>query len=402
MVLAGTLHPARFCFHPWSCSLRRRFFLGRSRPSTFSSSSPGPTQFPPFPPSSSISKVLDDAYSGEAVPRRRRSKPHEFPQSEPGTILLLPGQGSQRPGMCAALRAHPEAMQVFAEARKVLGWDPWVLSQRGCAEKLVHTEICQPVVFTASLAAFAVLRKSFPQVVDECRAVAGYSLGELTALVIAGTMTFEDGLRVVAERGVAMGQASLERPGGMLTVGIRMGTSSTAIDAACQAARDHCIAEMGTTRPVCQLASYLYPGVRVIAGDDKALKYIQSNAASFGLTRPIRLPVSGAFHTDMMASAVGALDRTLETISLVHPRIPVIANVTAKRYGHGPSIRKNLLKQLIQPVLWEQTMTALYQRPQQTNFPISLEVGPGGQLGMALRKTNRKAWDSETRSGGQR
>uniref|UniRef100_A0A8C4PYX4 Malonyl CoA:ACP acyltransferase (mitochondrial) n=1 Tax=Eptatretus burgeri TaxID=7764 RepID=A0A8C4PYX4_EPTBU len=230
------------------------------------------------------------------------------------------------------------------------------------------------------------------RVVDECRAVAGYSLGELTALVIAGTMTFEDGLRVVAERGVAMGQASLERPGGMLTVGIRMGTSSTAIDAACQAARDHCIAEMGTTRPVCQLASYLYPGVRVIAGDDKALKYIQSNAASFGLTRPIRLPVSGAFHTDMMASAVGALDRTLETISLVHPRIPVIANVTAKRYGHGPSIRKNLLKQLIQPVLWEQTMTALYQRPQQTNFPISLEVGPGGQLGMALRKTNRKAW----------
>uniref|UniRef100_UPI00358ECC08 malonyl-CoA-acyl carrier protein transacylase, mitochondrial isoform X2 n=1 Tax=Myxine glutinosa TaxID=7769 RepID=UPI00358ECC08 len=352
-MVSVTIHPARFCHHLLSISsssLHPRFFNN----STFSSCSPGPAhrsssirnsssaRFPPFPPSSSISKLLDDAYSGEPVPR---SKSRESHQTEPGTILLFPGQGSQRPGMCAGLGAHPEAMEVFAEAKKVLGWDPWVSSQTGSADDLVHTEICQPVIFTASIAAFAVLQKRFPQVVDECRAVAGYSLGELTALVIAGTMIFEDGLRVVAERGAAMGQASLERPGGMLTVSIRTGNSSKAIDAACQAARDHCIAEMGMTSPVCQLASYLYPGVRVIGGDDKALKYIQANAASFGLTRPIRLPVSGAFHTDMMASAVAALDRTLGTVSLVHPQIPVIANVTAMYHGHGPSIHKNLLKQ---------------------------------------------------------
>ncbi|NWI58498.1 FABD protein, partial [Calyptomena viridis] len=226
------------------------------------------------------------------------------------------------------------------------------------------------------------------QVVGRCVAAAGYSVGEFAALVFAGALDFAEALHAVKVRAEAMQKAAEAVPSGMLSV---IGRRQANYKFACLEARKHC-ESLGIENPVCTVSNYLFPDSRVIAGHSQALEFLQENAQKYYFTRTKMLPVSGAFHTRLMEPAVEPLAEVLKSIKIQKPLICVYSNVDGKKYMHSNHIRKLLVKQVVSPVLWEQTMHSVYERKQGTDFPYTYEVGPGNQLGVILRKCNLKAW----------
>ncbi|XP_015146784.1 malonyl-CoA-acyl carrier protein transacylase, mitochondrial [Gallus gallus] len=314
--------------------------------------------------------------------RRERRSPRE------GAVLLFPGQGSQFVGMGRGLLRYPGVRDMYRLAEKVLGYDLLSLCLEGPRAELDRTRHCQPAVFVASLAAVEKLNHLQPKVVESCVAAAGYSVGEFAALVFAGAMDFAEALYAVKVRAEAMQAAAEAVPSGMLSV---IGGREANYKYACLEARRHC-ESLGIDNPVCEISNYLFPDSRVIAGHIQALEFLQKNAPKFSFTRTKMLPVSGAFHTRLMEPAVEPLAEVLKSIEIQKPLICVYSNVDSKKYMHSKHIQKLLVKQLVSPVLWEQTMHSMYQRKQGMEFPYTYEVGPGKQLGAVLRKCNLKAW----------
>ncbi|NXG06889.1 FABD protein, partial [Sakesphorus luctuosus] len=273
-------------------------------------------------------------------------------------------------------------------AEKVLGYDLLSLCLQGPRDALDRTQHCQPAVFVASLAAVEKLNHRQPEVVERCVAAAGYSVGEFAALVFAGAMGFAEALYAVKVRAEAMQRAAEAVPSGMLSV---LGRPEANYQFACLEARRHCEA-LGIQNPVCTVSNYLFPDSRVIAGHLQALEFLQENAHKYYFTRTKMLPVSGAFHTRLMEPAVEPLAEVLKSIEIQKPLLCVYSNVDGKKYMHSKHIQKLLVKQVVSPVLWEQTMHSVYQRKQGTEFPYTYEVGPSNQLGAILRKCNLKAW----------
>ncbi|XP_017682117.1 PREDICTED: malonyl-CoA-acyl carrier protein transacylase, mitochondrial [Lepidothrix coronata] len=323
-----------------------------------------------------------EAEGAPAAARRERRCPRE------GTVLLFPGQGSQCVGMCRGLLGYPGVRDMFRLAEKVLGYDLLALCLEGPRDALDRTQHCQPAVFVASLAAVEKLNHQRPEVVERCVAAAGYSVGEFAALVFAGALGFAEALYAVKVRAEAMQKAAEAVPSGMLSV---MGRPEANYKFACLEARKHC-ESLGIENPVCTVSNYLFPDSRVIAGHIQALEYLQQNARKYYFTRTKMLPVSGAFHTRLMEPAVEPLAEVLKSIEIQKPLLCVYSNVDGQKYMHSKHIRKLLVKQVVSPVLWEQTMHSVYQRKQGTEFPYTYEVGPGNQLGAILRKCNLKAW----------
>lgn len=303
-------------------------------------------------------------------------------------MLLFPGQGSQFVGMGRGLLRYPGVRDMYRLAEKVLGYDLLSLCLEGPRAELDRTRHCQPAVFVASLAAVEKLNHLQPKVVESCVAAAGYSVGEFAALVFAGAMDFAEALYAVKVRAEAMQAAAEAVPSGMLSV---IGGREANYKYACLEARRHC-ESLGIDNPVCEISNYLFPDSRVIAGHIQALEFLQKNAPKFSFTRTKMLPVSGAFHTRLMEPAVEPLAEVLKSIEIQKPLICVYSNVDSKKYMHSKHIQKLLVKQLVSPVLWEQTMHSMYQRKQGMEFPYTYEVGPGKQLGAVLRKCNLKAW----------
>ncbi|XP_030335988.1 malonyl-CoA-acyl carrier protein transacylase, mitochondrial [Strigops habroptila] len=333
-----------------------------------------------------LSDLLQSSVGGEepdaAAARRERRSPRE------GTVLLFPGQGSQLVGMGRGLLQYPGVRDMYRLAEKVLGYDLLSLCLEGPQDELDRTRHCQPAVFVASLAAVEKLNHQRPEVVASCVAAAGYSVGEFAALVFAGAMGFAEALYAVKVRAEAMQKASEAVPSGMLSV---IGRREANYKFACLEARKHC-ESLGIENPVCEISNYLFPDSRVIAGHLQALEFLQENARKYYFTRTKMLPVSGAFHTRLMEPAVEPLAEVLNSIEIEKPLVCVYSNVDGKKYMHSKHIRKLLVKQVVSPVLWEQTMHAVYERQQGTEFPYTYEVGPGKQLGAVLKKCNLKAW----------
>ncbi|NXY65493.1 FABD protein, partial [Callaeas wilsoni] len=306
-------------------------------------------------------------------------------------------------------------------AEKVLGYDLLSLCLEGPRDALDRTQHCQPAVFVASLAAVeklnhlqpevrgrggraggrgggasglprgaaeAPLGSVCPQVVERCVAAAGYSVGEFAALVFAGALGFAEALYAVKVRAEAMQKASEAVPSGMLSV---VGRREANYKFACLEARKHC-ESLGIENPVCTVSNYLFPDSRVIAGHLQALEFLQENARKYYFKRTKMLPVSGAFHTRLMEPAVEPLAEVLKSIEIQKPLLCVYSNVDGKKYMHSKHIQKLLVKQVVSPVLWEQTMHSVYERKQGTEFPYTYEVGPGNQLGAILKQCNLKAW----------
>uniref|UniRef100_A0A8C8ZKN0 Malonyl-CoA-acyl carrier protein transacylase, mitochondrial n=1 Tax=Prolemur simus TaxID=1328070 RepID=A0A8C8ZKN0_PROSS len=345
------------------------------------------SSFPVPPPGAeSVAELLRGATEAEEGPWAAETR------RTPGqcSVLLFPGQGSQLVGMGRGLLAYPRVRELYAAARRVLGYDLLELSLHGPQEALDRTAHCQPAVFVASLAAVEKLHHQQPAVIENCVAAAGFSVGEFAALVFAGAMEFSEGLYAVKIRAEAMQEASEAVPSGMLSV---LGRPPSKFAFACLEAQQHC-KSLGIENPVCEVSNYLFPECRVISGHLEALKFLQKNSSKYHFRRTKLLPVSGGFHTRLMEPALEPLAQVLKTISIKKPLVSVYSNINGNRYMHPKHIQELLVQQVVSPVKWEQTMHAIYERKKGTAFPQTFEVGPGQQLGTILKNCNLQAWKS--------
>ncbi|MGE3807561.1 MAG: ACP S-malonyltransferase [Gemmataceae bacterium] len=289
--------------------------------------------------------------------------------------FLFPGQGAQAVGMGQKLaESLPAAKKLFEEANAILGYDLAEICFRGPVEKLNATDVSQPAIFVASLAALEQLRQDEPDVEKEVAGSAGLSLGEYTALVYAGAMSFADGLRVVQKRGQAMQAASEASPSGMVSI---LGLEPTQIEELCTQARGN---------GVLQIANLLCPSNIVVSGSKPACEAVIKLAEEKG-ARTVSLAVAGAFHTPLMKPADEKLAGALSGVALQKPRVPVWSNVDAQPHSDPEEIRGLLVRQVLQPVLWEQTLRNLLE----AGFDRFYEIGPGRVLAGLLKRVLRKA-----------
>lgn len=316
----------------------------------------------------------------------------ERPKQDPNdvSIIVFPGQGAHHVGMCKNLMKFPGARDIFALANDVLKYDLLKLCLEGPKQKLDRTEYCQPAIVVSSLAALERLKEERPDAIDNCVATAGFSLGEITALIFAGAIPFDKGLRLVQVRAEAMQLAAEQVPSAMATV---LFGPDTDLKAACAKAVDWCISN-GIENPECQVANYLYPHCKVIAGNIQALQYLEINAKHLKIRRIKRIPVSGAFHTELMAPAVEPFTKALRKITVSKPIISVHSCVDGLKYRDARHILHQLPKQIVKPVKWEQMLHELYQRRPDDRYPRTFECGPGRGLTTILKQVNAKAWNN--------
>lgn len=286
------------------------------------------------------------------------------------TALLFAGQGAQTVGMGRELaEAFPSARAWFERADAVLGPGLSAICFAGPEAELTRTGNAQPGIYLVSWVAFQMLREAVPGLRFE--ATAGLSLGEFTALAAAGVLSFEDGLRVVQQRGRFMQEACDATRGGMAAI---IGL------------------EEGPTREVCleagvELANLNCPGQLVISGESDRITKAVELARARGAKRAIALPVAGAYHSRLMASAQPKLEATLAAVPLNIPTVPVIANVTARPHAAPSDIHRRLVEQVTAPVRWEESMRHLLA----DGFTRFIELGPGTALSGFMKRIDRTA-----------
>lgn len=290
--------------------------------------------------------------------------------------FLFPGQGAQTVGMGRTLYdSLPAARALYDRAEKVLGYDLAKICFEGPAEELDSTVYSQPALFVTSLAALEKLREQSPDVVLACEAAAGLSLGEYTAMVFAGVMDFETGLSVVRQRGEAMQDAADATPSGMVSI---LGLDLEKVQALCDEAREE--------GEVLQVANHLCPGNIVVSGSNAACERAALLAERYGAMKAVPLAVAGAFHTPIMQSAVEKLAQALANVPLKRPQRPVVSNVDARPHDDPEEIRELLIRQVVSPVRWEDSMRYLLGE----GYSMFYEIGPGRVLRGLLKRIDRK------------
>jgi [acyl-carrier-protein] S-malonyltransferase len=277
----------------------------------------------------------------------------------PKIAFLFPGQGAQFVGMARELDHElPAVRALFDEAAEILGIDLRRLCVEGPADALESTDVSQPAIFVASLAALESLRATRPEVIADCAGAAGLSLGEYTALVFAGALEFEAALKVVRKRGQAMQAAALATPSGMTSV---LGLDGPAVDQLC-----HRVSPFGRLW--------------------KALEHVEAIAAELGAMKVVSLKVAGAFHSELMKPADDQLAAVLAETPIVAPRIPVYSNVDAAPHADPDDIRRTLVAQVLQGVRWDDSMRQMIA----DGFDTFFEIGPGRVLTGLLKRIDRK------------
>jgi [acyl-carrier-protein] S-malonyltransferase len=289
--------------------------------------------------------------------------------------FLFPGQGAQAVGMGRQLYdTLPEVRKLFDEAASVLGYSLIAACTEGPAERLNTTVISQPAIFVSSLAALESLRLSDPEIVASCSGSAGLSLGEYTALVFSGAISFADALRVVHRRGEAMQAASDASAGAMVSV---LGMEREPLEQLCE--------ELSAGRAL-RVANLLCPGNLVVSGALQACEALERVAPERGAMKTIRLAVAGAFHTELMRPADQTLAAALNDVPILTPRLPVWSNVDALPHTDPAEIRSLLVRQVVEPVLWEQSVRNLLD----AGFDRFYEIGPGRVLAGLLKRVRRQ------------
>ncbi len=292
----------------------------------------------------------------------------------PRIALFFPGQGAQHVGMGRRLaEKYPAARSLYERASSILGYDLANLCFEGPAAELDSTVISQPALFVTSLAALEKLRADSPEIPLACEMAAGLSLGEYTALVFSGAMSFEDGLRVVKRRGEAMQAAADATPSGMVSILL---LDKPQVEQICQEASAH---------GIIQIANFLCPGNLVVSGENAACERAAELAVAAG-GRAIPLAVAGAFHTNIMKPADEALAEVLGEVEIRTPEIPVVSNVDGLTHTDPEEIRELLIRQVISPVRWEDSINLMLSQGCDEFY----EVGPGKVLKGLLKRISRK------------
>ncbi len=293
----------------------------------------------------------------------------------PRIAFLFPGQGAQHIGMGQQVaQQYSAAAALFALASEILGYDLAQVCAEGPAELLNSTEISQPAIFVTSLACLEKVKAEMPDLPGRCEMTAGLSLGEYTALVFAGAMTFEDGLRVVQLRGQAMQAAADATRSGMASI---LMIPPEQVQGICEQATT----EAGQV----QIANFLCPGNLVISGTQAGVNRAVELAEAAN-AKVVRLTVAGAFHTSIMQPADERLAAALAGVSIQVPRIPVISNVDVQSHSDAAEIRDILVRQVLNPVRWEDDIKAMLA----AGIDEFYEIGPGRVLTSLMKRINRK------------
>jgi len=307
----------------------------------------------------------------------------------PKGVLLFPGQGTQFVGMAKdVIEKGGVGKALFDRASAVLGYDLANLCLEGPEAQLNATSCSQPAVMVSSLAALEELKAEKPDLMATIGHVAGFSLGEITALVAAGALSFEDGLRVVKARAEAMQRSCELNPGGM-------GSITGLADEALAELIAEAVAETGG--PL-QVANYLFPEGRVVSGSLPAVDAVCAKAKTKGASGATRLVVAGAFHTSFMAPAKEAVATTLAAVPVTLPAGRLLySNVTAAPYASAEEIKALLVEQVVSPVQWERTATTLAALGGDL-----YEVGAGQQLKAMMKRIDKGGFKRTQVVGGWR
>ena len=281
--------------------------------------------------------------------------------------FVFPGQGAQFTGMGKDLyESNPKAKELFDKANQILGFEITKIMFEGTAEELKQTKVTQPAVFLHSVISAICLGDDF-----DAEMTAGHSLGEFSALVAAGALSFEDGLKLVSKRAMAMQKACEAAPSTMAAI---IGLSDDVIEKVC--------AEVSSEGNIVVPANYNCPGQLVISGNIDAVNAACEKLKEVGAKRALVLPVGGAFHSPLMQPAKDELQAAIEATEFSNPRIPVYQNVDAKAHTDANEIKQNLIAQLTAPVKWTYEVKQM-MADGATDF---VECGPGKALqGMILK-----------------
>ncbi|MBC9808023.1 ACP S-malonyltransferase [Carnobacterium maltaromaticum] len=284
--------------------------------------------------------------------------------------FVYSGQGAQYQGMGQEFyEANQTVRELFDEATEVLGFDMAALCFNE-NDKLNETTYTQPAILTVSVAIDTLLKEHG----IEPEVVAGLSLGEYSALVKAGVLDFKEALLLVKKRGQFMTEAVPSGAGAMSAI---MGLDRETVKAACLEA-----SQLGVVTP----ANYNMPGQIVIAGMEAAVERAGEILTEKGAKRVIPLQVSGPFHTALLEPAAKQLEKALENVSIHEPKLPIISNTEAKVIGNQAEIAPLLVRQVMSPVLWEDSVRTMIDDLGVTTF---IEVGPGKALSSFIKKIDR-------------
>ena len=280
---------------------------------------------------------------------------------------IFPGQGAQFPGMGQDLYdASPIAKELFDTANSILGFSITDIMFGEDAEALKQTQVTQPAIFLHSVIMSKCLGENF-----QPNAVAGHSLGELSALVAANALSFEDGLTLVHQRALAMQAACDQVPGTMAAV---LGLEDEKVESIC-----------ANTEGIVVAANYNCPGQLVISGEKTAISQACESMKEAGARRALPLPVGGAFHSPLMEPAREQLAEAISNTPFTSPICPVYQNVVAKGITNKEDIQNNLIAQLTAPVKWTQSV----QQMAQDGVGEFIELGPGKVLQGLVKKIDR-------------
>lgn len=279
---------------------------------------------------------------------------------------VFPGQGAQFPGMAKELyESNPEVKSLIDQSNDILGFDIKTTMFEGSEEDLKQTKVTQPAIFIHSVSAALTIKDFNP----DC--VAGHSLGEFSALVASKALTFQDGLKLVYQRAMAMQKACEEQSSTMAAV---LGLDDDIVERVCEEIDGVVVA-----------ANYNCPGQLVISGEVEAVKSACEKLKEEGAKRALVLPVGGAFHSPLMASAKEELEAAIENTTFNDPICPIYQNVDGMKYSNVSKIKQNLILQLTSPVRW----TQIVQNMVADGVTHITECGPGKVLQGLVKKVDR-------------
>ncbi|TNF39585.1 MAG: [acyl-carrier-protein] S-malonyltransferase [Cytophagales bacterium] len=282
--------------------------------------------------------------------------------------FVFPGQGAQFPGMGKSLyEGNEEAKALFERANEILGFRISDIMFEGTDEELKQTKVTQPAIFLHSV----ILAKTTPDFAPDM--VAGHSLGEFSALVANGTLAFEDGLKLVYQRALAMQEACEINPSTMAAI---LGLADEKVEEICSEVEEIVVP-----------ANYNCPGQLVISGTNKGIEIACEKMKAAGAKRALPLPVGGAFHSPLMEPAREKLQKAIEATEFHTPTCPVYQNVSTTAVSDVATIKKNLIAQLTAPVKWTQSVQNMV-KDGATQF---VECGPGKVLQGLVKKIHPEA-----------